>query len=73
MKHPIEMDEHEHHERINDREEATEHDKSQLVRAAHSLWRYGFNLSPEETLAIAHVLRVFDPRPPVEEEPDVAF
>ena len=66
-------DEHEHHERINEREEATEHDKSQLVRFAHNLMMYGFNLSPEETLAIAHVLRVFDPRPPVEEEEDIKF
>lgn len=59
--------------RLNEREESTEHDKQQLVRFAHNLMMYGFNLTPEEDLAIAHVLRVFDPQPPVEEEEDIKF
>lgn len=66
-------DEREADERQNDREEAMEHDRAQLVRAARNLLDFDRDLTIGEIGVLRSVLRVFDPPPPIEEEPDLPF
>lgn len=69
-----EYDEHEADDRQNDLEEAMEHDRQALVRAARNLSTYGWQgLSSSELRVLDRLLQVFDPPPPVQEEEDIKF
>lgn len=73
MKTEDHQDEHEADERQNALLEASEHDRWMLVRAAKNLLKYGTPLSPEESLVLGRILRVFDPPRDGPEEPDISF
>lgn len=66
------FDEKKEAERRNELEQASEHDRQQMIRFAHNLNAFG-DLTPEERAALTRLLRVFDPPAPSAEEPDIPF